>query len=59
MPPLFTISELADYLQVSTATIYRLMHDGTLVGVRVGSSLRFTRKNIEDFLENCAIDADL
>lgn len=59
MPPLFTISEVADYLKVSTATIYRLMHDGTLVGVRVGSSLRFTRKNIEDFLESCAVDADV
>lgn len=34
MPPLFTISELADYLKVSTATIYRLMRDGVLVGVR-------------------------
>ena len=52
-------SELADYLQVSTATVYRLMRDGVLVGVRIGSSLRFTQKNIEDLLENCAIDADL
>lgn len=59
MPPLFTISELADYLQVSTATVYRLMRDGVLEGVRIGSSLRFTQKNIEDLLENCAIDADL
>ena len=59
MPPLFAISELADYLQVSTATVYRLMRDGVLVGVRIGSSLRFTQKNIEDLLENCAIDAAL
>ncbi len=59
MPPLFTITELADYLQVSTATVYRLMRDGVLVGVRIGSSLRFTQKNIEDLLENCAIDANL
>ena len=59
LPPLFPISELADYLQVSTATVYRLMRDGVLVGVRIGSSLRFTQKNIEDLLENCAIDADL
>ena len=35
------------------------MRDGVLVGVRIGSSLRFTQKNIEDLLENCAIDADL
>ncbi|WP_419060886.1 helix-turn-helix domain-containing protein [Enteroscipio rubneri] len=59
MPPLFTISELADYLKVSTATVYRLMRDGVLVGVRIGSSLRFTQKNIEDLLANCAVDADV
>ena len=43
----------------SSATVYRLMRDGVLVGVRIGSSLRFTQKNIEDLLENCAIDANL
>ncbi|MCI2192547.1 MAG: helix-turn-helix domain-containing protein [Ancrocorticia sp.] len=56
MPPLFTTSEIAEYLQVSTSTVYRLIRDGALKGVRVGQSLRFTRKNIEDFLDSCAVD---
>ncbi|MEE8723265.1 MAG: helix-turn-helix domain-containing protein [Atopobiaceae bacterium] len=56
MPPLFTISEVAKYLQVSTTTVYRLIRDGALKGTRIGQSLRFTRKNIEDLLENCAVD---
>lgn len=56
MPPLFTMSEVAEYLQVSTSTVYRLIRDGALKGVRVGQSLRFTRKNIEDFLDSCAVD---
>lgn len=57
MPPLFTISEIANYLQVSTSTIYRLMNDGCLKGVRIGNTLRFTKKNIEDLLEVCSVDA--
>ena len=56
MPPLFTMSEVAEYLQVSTSTVYRLIRDGALKGTRIGQSLRFTRKNIEDLLENCAVD---
>jgi excisionase family DNA binding protein len=56
MPPLFTISEVAKYLQVSTTTVYRLIRDGALKGTRIGQSLRFTRKNIEDLLESCAVD---
>lgn len=56
LPVLFTINELAKYLQVSNTTIYRLIEDGALVGIRIGRSLRFTRKNIEDMLEFCAED---
>ncbi|WP_283171491.1 helix-turn-helix domain-containing protein [Curtanaerobium respiraculi] len=59
MPPLFTISEVAKYLQVSNTTVYRLIKDGALCGVRIGQSLRFTRKNIEDLLECCAVDENL
>lgn len=58
MPPLFTITEVAKYLQVSNTTVYRLIKDGALCGVRIGQSLRFTRKNIEDLLELCAVDAN-
>lgn len=46
MPLLFTITEVAKYLQVSNTTVYRLIKDGALCGVRIGQSLRFTRKNI-------------
>lgn len=58
LEPLFTIRDLAGYLQVSTTTVYRLIKDGTLTGTRIGQSLRFTRKNIEDLLELCAFDED-
>ncbi|MEE8723290.1 MAG: helix-turn-helix domain-containing protein [Atopobiaceae bacterium] len=58
LEPLFSIKEVAAYLQVSTSTVYRLIRDGALRGVRVGQSQRFTRGNIQDFLEGCAFDAN-
>lgn len=58
LEPLFTIKDLDTYLQVSTTTVYRLIKDGALTGTRIGQSLRFTRKNIEDLLELCAVDAN-
>lgn len=58
LEPLFSIKEVAAYLQVSTSTVYRLIRDGALRGVRVGQSVRFTRGNIQEFLEGCAFDAN-
>ena len=56
LEPLFTIKDLAAYLQVSTTTVYRLIKDGALTGTRIGQSLRFTRKNVEGLLERRAVD---
>ena len=55
---LFTIKDLDTYLQVSTTTVYRLIKDGALTGTRIGQSLRFTRKNIEDLVELCVVCAN-
>ena len=38
--------------------MYRFIKDGALTGTRIGQSLRFTRKNIEDLLELCVVDAN-
>ena len=56
LDPLYTISEVAEYLNVSKATVYRLLNDGSLKGVRVGQGLRFTQTNITDFLATCEVD---
>ena len=42
MPPLYTVTEVADYLHVSRSTVYRLIEDGSLHGTRIGQALRFT-----------------
>ena len=43
---------------MSTTTVYRLIKDGALTGTRIGQSLRFTRKNIEDLVELCVVCAN-
>lgn len=58
LEPLFTIKDLATYLQVSTTTVYRLIKDGALTDMRIGQSLRFTCKNVEDLLDFCAFNED-
>lgn len=58
LEPLFTIKDLDTYLQVSTTTVCRLIKDGALTGTRIGQSLRFTRKNIEDLVELCVVCAN-
>jgi excisionase family DNA binding protein len=46
-----TVREVADELGVSQYTVRRLIHDGTLAGIRVGSVLRVPRAFMEEFLE--------
>lgn len=59
LEPLFTIKDLAAYLQVNTTTVYRLIKDdGALTGTRIGQSFRFMRKNVEDLLDFCAFNED-
>ncbi|MDU6011741.1 MAG: helix-turn-helix domain-containing protein [Slackia sp.] len=41
---------------MSTTTVYRLVKDGALTSTRIRQPLRFTRKNIEDLLEQCTVD---
>ena len=41
MPPLYTVTEVADYLHVSRSTVYRLIEDGSLC---VSSRLRFSKE---------------
>lgn len=36
LEPLFTIKDLAACLQVNTTTVYGLIKDGALCGVRIG-----------------------
>ena len=45
-----TVTELASYLRVHPATIYRLLKNGKLPGFRVGFDWRFNREAIDEWV---------
>jgi excisionase family DNA binding protein len=47
MNDLLTTKQLQDYLKVDRTTIYRMLKDGRLVGIRVGNQWRFAREAID------------
>lgn len=55
---LFTITQVARHLRVSSTTVYRLVKDGALPCRRIGQALRFRRSDVETLLETHALDAD-
>jgi excisionase family DNA binding protein len=50
--PLLSVEELAQMLQVTTGTIYRLVREDGLPGVRVGGQWRFRRDEFERWLDS-------
>ncbi len=47
---ILTVAELAKYLRVHPATVYRLLKNGTLPGFRVGSDWRFRAEDVDLWL---------
>lgn len=56
LEPLYTVSEVAEYLQVSPSTVYRMIQDGRLTGVKIGHGIRFTSDNLEQMIEENALE---
>jgi excisionase family DNA binding protein len=50
--PLLSVEELAQTLQVTTGTVYRLVREDGLPGVRVGGQWRFRRDEFERWLDS-------
>ncbi len=48
--PIMTIRELAQYLRVHQATLYKLIHRGQIPFFKIGSDYRFNRETIEELL---------
>ena len=46
-----TISDLAEYLQVSTSSLYKLVQKGKVPGQKVGKHWRFRRASIDKWLD--------
>ena len=52
MEDVMNIGELALYLNMSIASVYHLVAAGKIPGVKVGKQWRFSRKVIDDWLQN-------
>ena len=48
--------EIAALLRVSRATVYRLVHDGRLPGMRVGKVMRVPRRAVQEFMHDAYLD---
>ena len=48
---LYTISEVSEMLKVTQRTIYNYVHEGLLEGYKVANKWRFSKTNIQDFLD--------
>jgi excisionase family DNA binding protein len=53
---LLTTKQLQDLLQVDRITIYRMLNDGRLQGFKVGGQWRFSRQEIEQWLQQQRAD---
>ena len=47
---LLTVAEVADFIRVSTMTVYRLIKAGDLPAIRVGKSYRVKQDDLDAFL---------
>ena len=52
----FTPDELADFLAISKATVYRLVNKRQLPFHKIGGVLRFRKDDIEKYLETGRIE---
>ena len=49
-PEVMTISDLAEYLQVSKSSLYKLVQQGKVPGQKVGKHWRFHKEVIDHWL---------
>jgi excisionase family DNA binding protein len=51
-----TVAEVANIMRVSKMTVYRLVHSGELIAVRVGRSLRVPEPAVRAYLNDARTD---
>ena len=50
---ILTVPEVAEYLRVSDAKVYRLVRQGRLPVVRIGKAWRFRKDLLDQWLTQC------
>ena len=51
---IMTVADVADYLRISEAKIYKLAREGTLPAIRIGKTWRFRRELLDAWLDECS-----
>lgn len=47
----YTVTEVADILQVSTKTVYKMIHSGEIPALRVRGQIRITHTALQNYLD--------
>ena len=47
---LLTLKEATAYLKLSRSTLYKLMENGEIKGIKIGKVWRFQRKELDNFI---------
>jgi excisionase family DNA binding protein len=50
-PVIMTVKDVAKYLRMSEAKVYRLVKEGLLPAVRIGKTWRFRKDLLDDWLK--------
>ena len=50
---ILTVHEVAEYLRMSEAKVYRLVKEGRLPVVRIGKTWRFRKDLLDNWLSQC------
>ena len=50
LPPMLKIAEIQSELSISRPTVYRLIRDGALKRIKIGRSVRFLQRDVEQLL---------
>ena len=53
-PVIWTVEDVAKYLRISEAKVYRLAKEQRLPVVRIGKTWRFSKDLLDDWLSRCA-----
>ncbi len=51
MPELMTVEELGQYLRFTNKTIYKLLKQGAIPGIKIGNKWRFDKQAIDKWLQ--------
>ena len=51
---IMTVKDVAEYLRMSEAKVYKLVKEGVLPVVRIGKTWRFRKDLLDDWLKECS-----